>query len=137
MRTRRDPKADNYFQSVLPKSGRSGERGKGGSVLVVALFWHRQLPGSKNTLSNFAPGRCLIGEMQKRSDDKAVRTMLFSANSHGRGDWNLKWMFDLNSRSAGLLSAGMKFSPFRNSTASVNFESPLAHFRIDGSITPT
>ena len=60
--------------------------------------------------------------------------MLFSANSHGRGDGNLKWMFDVNSSSAGLLSAGMKFGPFRNSMASVNFVSPLAHFLMDGSI---
>jgi hypothetical protein len=54
--------------------------------------------------------------------------MLFSANSHGRGDGKVKWIFDVNSSSAGLLSAGMKFGPLRNSTASVSFESPLAHF---------
>src|SRR6185295_12965726 len=46
-------------------------------------------------------------------------------------------MFDLNCSSAGLLSVGMKSGPLRNSTASVNFESPLAHFRIDGSIAAT
>jgi hypothetical protein len=46
-------------------------------------------------------------------------------------------MFDLNSSSAGLLSAGMKFGPLRNSMASVNFELPLAHFLMDGSIAAT
>ena len=29
----------------------------------------------------------------------------------GRGDGNLKWIFDVNSNSVGLLSAGMKFGP--------------------------
>jgi hypothetical protein len=60
--------------------------------------------------------------------------MLFSANSQGRGDGNVKWMFDGKSNSAGLLSAGMKFGPLRNSTASVNLESPRTHFLRDGSI---
>jgi hypothetical protein len=36
---------------------------------------------------------------------------LFSAKSHGRGDGNVKWIFNLNFSSAGLLSEGMKFGP--------------------------